>query len=144
VTAARVTQPTLRVLEGKRVHDFQPDLPWDKGHAVRWLMSAIDGAAGRADGDRGTTAAGAGTGTGAAPGAGAPAPEAPAALVPLYIGDDVTDEDAFRALAADGITVAVLDAQRPTAAQYRLGSTDEVRALLAALAARLAPQVDEG
>ena len=133
VAAAQVANKGLRVQEGKRVHDFQPDLPWHKGHAVRWLMEAIGGRAAQSGGGQTGSA-------GAAAGGAAPADR----LVPLYIGDDVTDEDAFETLAADGVTVAVLDAPRPTAAQYRLGSADEVRQLLNALAGRLAPGADEG
>ena len=60
-----------------------------------------------------------------------------AGLVPLYVGDDVTDEDAFEALAGHGVTVVVLDAPRPTHAQYHLRSTDEVQRFLAEIAARL-------
>ena len=133
VAAAQVANKGLRVQVGKRVHDFQPDLPWHKGHAVRWLMQAIDGRAAQPGGGQ--------TGSAGAAAGGAARTER---LVPLYIGDDVTDEDAFETLAADGVTVAVLDAPRPTAAQYRLGSADEVRQLLNALARRLAPGADEG
>jgi trehalose 6-phosphate phosphatase len=48
--------------------------------------------------------------------------------VPVYIGDDRTDEDAFRALGARGITVKVLDREGigPTAARYTVGSVKEV------------------
>jgi trehalose-phosphatase len=59
---------------------------------------------------------------------------APADVLPLYIGDDLTDEDAFRALAGRGIGVAVLAEPRATAAHYRLRDPDEVRAFLGALA----------
>jgi len=48
----------------------------------------------------------------------------------LYIGDDLTDEDAFRVLAADGIGIVVRDEPRPTLAAYALNSPDEVRQLL--------------
>lgn len=54
-------------------------------------------------------------------------------VLPLYIGDDVTDEDAFRALAKGGIGIAVLDHPRPTAAHYALKDTDEVKRFLDAL-----------
>ncbi|MEX2619006.1 MAG: trehalose-phosphatase [Egibacteraceae bacterium] len=53
-------------------------------------------------------------------------------VVPLYVGDDVTDEDAFDAIAADGIGVVVCgeDDARTTAAHYRLDTPDQVRDLL--------------
>jgi alpha,alpha-trehalase len=54
--------------------------------------------------------------------------------LPVYVGDDVTDEDAFRALAGRGIGIAVQDTPRPTAATHALRDPDEVRALLAGLA----------
>lgn len=60
-------------------------------------------------------------------------------LVPLYVGDDVTDEDAFVTLADAGVTVAVLEGPRPTAAQYRLPDPAGVHELLRALRRRLPP-----
>lgn len=57
----------------------------------------------------------------------------PAAL-PVYVGDDVTDEDAFRELAGDGIGVLVSETARETAATRRLRDTDECRRFLARLA----------
>ncbi len=103
VEAVRAAQPGLRVQAGKKVFDFQPDVPWHKGRAVQWLMQAVgDGA-----------------------------------LVPLYVGDDVTDEDAFRTLSGTGVTVAVLDEPRSTAAGFHLRSTADVLTLLHALADRL-------
>lgn len=50
----------------------------------------------------------------------------------LYIGDDHTDEDAFRAL-PDGITVRVGGPDQETAARYRVADPDEVYRLLEAL-----------
>ena len=55
----------------------------------------------------------------------------------LYIGDDVTDEDAFRAIAGDGIGILVSDTHRETAATYRLNDPEEVRVFLERLAAAL-------
>lgn len=46
--------------------------------------------------------------------------------LPLYVGDDLTDEDAFRSLAGNGISIAVGEEERPTSAQYALATTDEV------------------
>ena len=56
-------------------------------------------------------------------------------VVPVYIGDDLTDEDAFRALAGRGITLALRDGDRATAADYALADPGEVRWFLRALAA---------
>lgn len=58
------------------------------------------------------------------------------APLPLYIGDDVTDEDAFRALGNDGVGIVVMgEDERETVAEYRLADTNEVRRFLDALAA---------
>ena len=54
-------------------------------------------------------------------------------VLPIYIGDDVTDEDAFRALKDKGIGIVVWDKPFPTAAKYCLKSTAEVRAFLSLL-----------
>jgi alpha,alpha-trehalase len=48
----------------------------------------------------------------------------------VYVGDDVTDESAFRLLRGSGITIAVQDAPRPTAAVYRIDDVEQVRRLL--------------
>lgn len=56
----------------------------------------------------------------------------------LYIGDDVTDEDAFRAIAGAGIGILVSDTPRATAASYLLNDPDDVRVFLERLAAALA------
>jgi alpha,alpha-trehalase len=57
-------------------------------------------------------------------------------VMPIYLGDDVTDEDAFAVLVPRGIGVLVTAEPRPTAATYRLQDTDEVRAFLDRLGAR--------
>jgi alpha,alpha-trehalase len=58
-------------------------------------------------------------------------------VLPLYLGDDDTDEDAFTALAGRGIGILVTDAPRSTAAGYVLADTDEVGRFLGALTAML-------
>jgi trehalose 6-phosphate phosphatase len=58
-------------------------------------------------------------------------------VVPVYLGDDVTDEDAFRTLAGRGVGVWVGDPAglgRDTAAGFTLDSVDDVRELLDTLA----------
>ena len=102
--------PGLRKSHGKKVFELRPDLDWDKGKAVLWLLAALD-----LDG-----------------------PD----VVPVYIGDDVTDEDAFRALAEregglgrpGGIGVLVAEEPRATAARYRLRDPEAVRDVLERLA----------
>lgn len=51
-------------------------------------------------------------------------------VLPFYIGDDVTDEDAFRALKGRGIGIVVWDRPHETAAGYSLNSPDQVREFL--------------
>lgn len=63
--------------------------------------------------------------------------------LPIYIGDDDTDEDAFRALADRGAGIAVIEAPRETAARYRLRDPDEVREFLGALTAAIASRGSE-
>jgi trehalose-phosphatase len=51
-------------------------------------------------------------------------------VLPVYIGDDVTDEDAFRALQNRGIGIAVWDEPYETAAMYSLKNPAEVKEFL--------------
>jgi trehalose-phosphatase len=95
--------PGLRVERGKMVFELQPDLDWNKGAAVGWLLEAM----------------------------GAQPP------TPLYIGDDLTDETAFRAIDATGIAIVVADEDRPTAATFRLRNPAEVATFLERTLTRL-------
>jgi trehalose 6-phosphate phosphatase len=63
--------------------------------------------------------------------------EAGAAFVPVYFGDDRTDEDAFAELISCGVGVLVGEA-RPSLARFRVDSPTEVARVLTALAASLA------
>ncbi len=90
--------PNLRKHHGKKVFEVRPNLDWDKGKAVLWLLDAL-----QLD---------------------------HAGVLPLYIGDDVTDEDAFRALTGRGIGILVSSKQRETAAEYILQDTNEVQRFL--------------
>jgi len=51
-------------------------------------------------------------------------------VLPVFVGDDLTDEDAFAALGTDGVGIVVADDGRVTAAGYRLTDPDEVRGFL--------------
>lgn len=63
-----------------------------------------------------------------------------APLLPVYLGDDITDEDAFDAISADGIPIMVRhsdDGDRATSARYALADPDQVREFTDHLARRL-------
>lgn len=53
---------------------------------------------------------------------------------PVYLGDDVTDEDAFKALREKGFTVRVSSETRPTAARWQLMQTGDTLDFLENLA----------
>jgi alpha,alpha-trehalase len=98
-------RPALRDLPGKKVHDLQPRIDWDKGKALWHVLRAL----------------------------GLDRPE----VLPIYIGDDITDEDAFAALRRRGIGIVVRDEPRPTLARLALDSPADVHRWLAAVLARL-------
>jgi trehalose 6-phosphate phosphatase len=51
-------------------------------------------------------------------------------VLPLYIGDDVTDEDAFKSLRQKGIGILVGNSTAKTAARYTLENPEEVERFL--------------
>ena len=93
----------LRRIEGKKVYELLPDIDWDKGRALMWLLETPGLEGGN--------------------------------VFPIYIGDDRTDEDAFRALPSRGIGVLVSEEPRHTAASYSLKDSAEVERFLRALIA---------
>jgi trehalose-phosphatase len=107
VDAVRAEYPDLRKVPGKKIFELRPDLDWDKGHALLWLLETLH--LGNQDEDGGE-------------------------VVPLYIGDDVTDEDAFRVIEGRGVGVLVAEEPRETAAAYSLRDPEEVRVFLERLA----------
>jgi trehalose-phosphatase len=94
---------SLRQMRGKKVYELQPDVSWNKGHAVVWLREAL----------------------------GLDRPQ----VVTIYLGDDVTDEDAFRAISerALGIGIVVSAPASGTQAHYELRDCDEVQQFLSHL-----------
>lgn len=90
--------PDLRKSHGKKVFEIQPNLDWNKGKALLWLLEAFH----------------------------LDIPD----VLPLYIGDDETDEDAFHVLEDKGIGIVVGENNRISAAQYRLNNPEEVSRLL--------------
>ena len=70
----------------------------------------------------------------------------PGPLLPIYIGDDLTDEDAFDAVLLSGVTgIGIVvrhseDGNRPTAAGFTLNSPAEVCALLRRIGEQLSAE----
>ena len=52
-------------------------------------------------------------------------------VLPIYVGDDQTDEDAFETLKGRGMTIAVGPANRLSLAEYSVCSSEDVQRLLA-------------
>lgn len=100
VDAALAAEPALRKGHGKRLFELRPDLDWDKGRALLWLLGEL----------------------------GLEGPD----VLPFYLGDDLTDEDAFRAVRGRGIGIVVGDLNdadeepQETAATYQLRDPAEV------------------
>ncbi|WP_409429679.1 trehalose-phosphatase [Mycobacterium sp. SMC-11] len=97
----------LRVTTGREVIELRPEIDWDKGRTLHWLLDRMPGVA-----------------------------------TPLFLGDDITDEDAFDAvteLSGTGIVVRHNDdGDRATAARYGLDSPAQAAEFTARLAERLA------
>lgn len=89
----------IRVTTGKKVLEVRPPVNWHKGKAIQLLMKRY-GKGGRESG-----------------------------LLPIYIGDDLTDEDGFKFIEnyGDGISVLIdEEGKRETNARYWLRSPQEV------------------
>ena len=89
----------VKIRPGKKVLEIRPPLEWDKGKIVLWLLARRKFILN-----------------------GEP-------YVPIYIGDDITDEDVFRALKNTGLTVFVGDPENSHAKCY-LRNTQEVTEFL--------------
>ncbi len=99
----------LAVTTGREVIELRPNVDWDKGKTLRWLLGQVDGAG-------------------------------PDRLLPVYLGDDITDEDAFDAVRDDGVPIVVRhsdDGDRATAARYALDSPRAVVAFTEQLARQI-------
>ena len=103
----------LRVTTGREVIELRPNVDWDKGKTLRWVLDYIADKTEQRD---------------------------PSPLLPIYLGDDITDEDAFDAVQDDGLAILVRhsdDGDRATAAGYALDDPDRVRDFTERLARQL-------
>jgi trehalose-phosphatase len=89
--------PSLRLMEGKKVFEILPTIDWDKGKAIRTIIQALN------------------------------LSWTDSSIV--YIGDDTTDEDAFRMVKTRGTAILVADKEKESAADFRLISPLEVKKL---------------
>ncbi|GJW45330.1 probable trehalose-phosphate phosphatase D [Tanacetum coccineum] len=94
----------FRLSEGKKVFEIRPDIEWDKGHALEYLLKTL-GYENSND------------------------------VLPIYIGDDRTDEDAFKAIKnrGKGYSIVVSSTPKDTMASYSLRSPCDVKKFLSRL-----------
>lgn len=94
----------VKVKHGKKVVEIRPPVDWDKGKAALWLLARQRFASKDEE------------------------------ITTVYIGDDATDEDAFKALKDMGITIFVGEPQG-LSAKYYVRDTGEVARFLKGLLA---------
>ncbi|XP_076913055.1 putative trehalose-phosphate phosphatase D [Bidens hawaiensis] len=94
----------FRLSEGRKVFEIRPDIEWDKGHAMEYLLETF-GYGSSND------------------------------VLPIYIGDDRTDEDAFKAIKkrGNGYSIVVSSSPKDTMALYSLRSPSDVKKFLSRL-----------
>ena len=85
----------IKVSYGKKVIDIKPPVQWNKGRVVAWLLARQTFILGNHQ------------------------------IMPIYLGDDVTDEDAFGMLKNKGLTIYI-GKPKNSQAKYYLKDTQEV------------------
>ncbi|PIP19379.1 MAG: trehalose-phosphatase [Candidatus Omnitrophica bacterium CG08_land_8_20_14_0_20_41_16] len=94
ITAPFVIRDKIKITKGKKVFEIKPPVKWTKGSAALWFLARQKFALGEDN------------------------------VFPVYIGDDITDEDAFRALKNKGLTIFVGEPV-DSAADYYVKNTKE-------------------
>ncbi len=100
VLAPYVREGRVAVKAGKMVLEVRPSLSWNKAKAVMWLLAREKLRACEKE------------------------------VLAVYLGDDSTDEDAFRALKGKGLTVLVGKPQKAFSSDYYLNNCRETGVLL--------------
>lgn len=101
----------LRVTEGRKVIELCPDIDWDKGKTLEWILHHL--------------------------------PHDTSGLIPIYLGDDTTDEDAFDTVRYEGVGIIVAhneDGDRASAAQFKLENPKSVGVFAEHVAADIGAQ----
>jgi len=104
VSAVAADEPRLRATSGRKVTELRPDVEWDKGRALSWVLDHVTESED---------------------------------LLPIYVGDDLTDEDAFDAIEDTGFGIVVRhseDGDRRSSAQFAVDGPAQVHELLQRLA----------
>ncbi|KAL6227198.1 hypothetical protein ACLB2K_001157 [Fragaria x ananassa] len=98
--------PEFHLTRGKKVLEIRPSIEWNKGHALEYLLDTLGFS------DSGDD------------------------VFPLYIGDDRTDEDAFKVIETrgQGFPIIVSSTPKDTKATYSLHDPSEVLTFLLRLA----------
>jgi trehalose 6-phosphate phosphatase len=102
----KVTDPLnltgrIKITQGKKVYEIRPPVNWNKGKAVAWLMAKLKDISRKRK------------------------------ILPVYLGDDLTDEDAFKLInKIEGVSIVVGSDNFNSAARYFLKSPEEVTELL--------------
>ncbi len=108
VTQVMAESPDLRRSAGKMVFEMQPQLDWDKGKALLWLLEGMKWKEHH--------------------------------YQPVYIGDDLTDEHAFRELVERGVGIVVEHGSRFSSASHSLQDPRAVKEFLLRLSRHLESQ----
>lgn len=88
----------LKIIFNKMVVEIRPDINWDKGSAIEYLLEKL--------------------------------PLNDAETVPVFLGDDITDEDGFRAVQRKGVGIVVGNHGQKSFARYKLADQEEVKKFL--------------
>ena len=90
----------IRKHSGKMVIEIRPPIPWDKGKIILWLLARQKVLLKHDE------------------------------ILPVYIGDDQTDEDAFKMIRPRGLSIFVGSPHKKSLAQYYLKNPLDVRTFL--------------
>jgi trehalose-phosphatase len=103
---SRVTDPLhltgrVKITQGKKVYEIRPPVDWDKGKAIAWLIAKCKVVRGSGG------------------------------ELPIYLGDDLTDEDGFKVIERNkGISIFIGEEDVQSVARYFLKSPEEVTQFL--------------